>query len=104
MIDRVFSQFPANSVLAGSELAGQVLGDAFVSSGKAVISDQVRGSLFEDQSTTGGGDVEKPTPTETPTLANTGVNSFEYTQLLVSVSVILIFAGLLVLLKKRVTK
>ena len=61
-------------------------------------------TYFEDQSTTGGGDVEKPTPTETPTLANTGVNSFEYTQSLVSVSVILIFAGLLLLLKKRVTK
>ena len=45
MIDRVFSEFPANSVLAGSRLAGQVLGEAFVSSGKAVISDQVRGSL-----------------------------------------------------------
>lgn len=42
---RVTSQLPDNSDLAGSELAGQVLGDAFVSSGKAVISGQVRGSL-----------------------------------------------------------
>lgn len=49
MMKRVTSQLPEKSDLAGSELAGQVLGDAFVSSGKALISGQVCGSLRVDK-------------------------------------------------------
>ncbi len=45
MLNRISSQLPANSDLAESELTGQVLGDALVSSGRAVISGQVCGSL-----------------------------------------------------------
>lgn len=45
MLNRTSSQLPANSDLADSELTGQVLGDALVSSGRAVISGQVCGSL-----------------------------------------------------------
>lgn len=45
MLSRISSQLPANSDLMDSELTGRVLGDALVSSGRAVISGQVCGSL-----------------------------------------------------------
>ena len=45
MLINVSSQLPANSDLANIQLSGQVLGDAVVSSGVAVISGQVCGSL-----------------------------------------------------------
>ncbi len=45
MLKIVSSELPANSDLANIQLRGQVLGDTVVSSGVAIISGQVCGSL-----------------------------------------------------------